>query len=71
MILMQYQEDNYIPQTMISYFNPLAPQDPLQSGTIPKDTILPGTSQEQQHNSKLHKDCFRSLNNHCNSTGTH
>ena len=28
MILMQYQEDNYTPQTMIFYFNPWALQDP-------------------------------------------
>ena len=71
MILMQHQEDNYIPQTMIIYVNPLDPSRPLQYGTIPQDAILPRTSQEQQHHSKLPKDCFRSLNNHHNSTGTH
>ena len=47
------------------------PSKPLQSGTIPHDVILPRTSQEQQHHSKWPKDCFRSLNNHSNTTGTH
>ena len=48
---MKYQEDNYIPQTVINYLDPSDPSRPLQSGTIPQDVIVPGTSQEQQQHS--------------------
>ena len=68
---MYHQEDNYTPQPMIIHLNPLDSCGPLQSGTISHDAILPRISQEQQHHSKLPKDCFRSLNSHCNTTGTH
>ena len=53
MILMKHQEDNYIPQTVINYLNPSDPSRPLQSGTIPQDVIVPGTSQEQQQYSNF------------------
>ena len=52
---MKHQEDNCIPQTMIIYSNPSDPSIPLQPGTIPQDTIVPGISQEQQKHSKLPK----------------
>ena len=37
---MQPQEDNYSPQAMIIYVNPLDPSRPLQYGTIPQDANL-------------------------------
>ena len=68
---MKYQEDNYIPQTIIIYLNPSDPSRTLQSGTIPQDAIVPGTSQEQQQHLILPKGCFSSLDYHLNTTGTH
>ena len=37
---------------MIIYLNPLDHSSLLQSGTIPQNTIVTGTSQEQQHHTK-------------------
>ena len=56
---------------MIIYLKPSDPSRPLQSGSIPQDAIVPGTSQEQQQHSKLPKGCFRSLDYHSNTTETH
>ena len=42
LILYESPENNYIPQTMIIYLNPFDHSRPLQPGTIPQDTIVPG-----------------------------
>ena len=57
--------------TIIIYLNRLDPSIPLQSETISQEAIVPGTSQEQQHNSKLTEDCFRGLDYHLDTNGTH
>ena len=68
MVLMKHQN---IPKTMIIYLSPLDHSRTLQSGTIPQDAIVPGTSQEQVHHSKLPKVFFRSFDYYLSTTGTH
>ena len=50
---------------------PQGPSRPLKTPQISHDAIVPGISQEQQHHSKLSKDCFRSHDYHLNTSGTH
>ena len=46
-------------------------RDPQIWNKIYQNTSVSGTFQEQQHHSKLPKDCFRSFDYHLNITGTH